>query len=278
MLNCEGSVDPDLINKIEKHYTNKSINAACCVSYEINWWGYQTEDIFCSKSQSQKKCTAEVEIFKKSLMEKCISVGVKEFFKDLSKFDFDINNWLAKASSLDKIRSFNTFRVLKEQKILNFRNKNHFSPIRKYLELFAKFMPTYYPLLEKHGKNLKKIYNKNKPKGIAAKENMTTLKDDLYDKVIENLTSQSLNEIPDDIKEVVKRAVNKFDKFFDELMSKGKNIDLKIFTPFEKTHKKMGDKEFVSKLSTNLVKFLEDFKNDKPDGKGKINILFIFNF
>merc|ERR1712151_239038 len=98
-------------------------------------------------------------------MDKCIAVGVKEFFKDLSKQDFDINNWLSKASSLDKIRYFNTFKVLKDKKILNFRNKPHFAPIKKYLELFAKFMPTYYPVLEKHGKNMKKIYNKNKPKG-----------------------------------------------------------------------------------------------------------------
>merc|ERR1712032_1358925 len=101
---------------------------------------------------------------KKSLMEKCISTGVKQFFKDLSKKDFDINNWIAKASSLDKIRYFNLFRVLKENKILNFRNKINFAPIRKFLELFSKFTPTYYPILEKQGKDIKKIYEKNKSK------------------------------------------------------------------------------------------------------------------
>lgn len=262
MLNCEGTVDPEMINKIEKKYVNKSVNAKCCVSYEINWWGYITEDIFCSKNPSKLKCSAEIEIFKKSLLEKCIKVGAKEFFKDLSKVDFDINNYLAKASSLDKIRYSNIFKTLKEKKILNFRNKNHFAPIRKYLELFSKFMPSYYPALEKQGNLMKKIYDKNKPKSKKIGDSMTTLKDDIYDKVLENLTSQSLNEIPEDMKNVIKRSVNKFDKFFDELLKKGKNIDIKMFKPFDKTHKKMGDAEFVSKISLNLVKFLEDYNGN----------------
>lgn len=269
MLNCEGIINNELITKIEKDYVNnnQSVVAQCCVSYEINWWGYETEDIFCSKNKNKLKCTAEIEIFKKSLMEKCISVGVKEFFRDLAKVDFDINNYLAKASSLEKIRYYNIFRILKEKKILNFRNKKNFATIKKYLELFAKFMPSYYPILEKQGKNIRNIYNKNKSKSTLHKDKMTTFKEDLYDKVIENLTSQSLNEISDDLKDVIKRAVNKFDKFFDELLKKGKNVDIKLFKPLDITHKKMGDKEFLAKFSSNLIKFLEDF--NKSDDKGK---------
>ena len=260
MLNCEGIIDEKLTTNIKDNYVNQSVIPSCCVSYEINWFDLQTEEIFCSKNQSEMKCIAEIEIFKKSLMDKCISVGVSEFFRVLSKFDFDINHWLAKASSLDKIRFFNVFRVLKDYKILNFRNNNHFSPIRKYLDLFSKFMIHYYPLLEKHGKHIKNIYNKNKPKtDVDNSDKMTTLKDDIYNKVIENLTSQSLNELSEALKEVVKRTVFEFDKFFDILLDKGKNIDLNLFKSFVGKHKNMKEEEFLSKVSTSLIKFLEEY-------------------
>lgn len=249
--------------KIEK------INPKCCVTYQINYNENQTEDIYCSKNSNSLLCTAEIEIFKKSIMEKCITLGIKEFFKGLSKLDFDINNWMVKASNMDKLKYYNILRILKEKKILNFRGINSFESIRKYLELFSKFMPTYYPLLEKYGKEIENIYNRNKTKNNHH-EKMTTIKDDIFNKVIENLISQSLNEISDDLKDVIKRSINKFYKFFDELLNKGKNIDIKIFKPLEKFNKELNDNDFISKLSKNLIFFLEEYNKTyaNADPKG----------
>lgn len=205
------------------------------------------------------------------MLNNCLLIGVKEFFRDLSQNDFDFDLFLNKASSTDKIKYFNILKILKNYKILNFRNNPHFNSIRKYLDFFAKFYTQYFPLMEKEGKRMESIYNRNKiirNKEENSNDKMTTIKDAIFLKVLENLISQNLNGINEELRDIVKRTVFKFSKFFEILLDKGKNIELGLFKPFIGS-KDLNDVEFVSSVTTKLIKFLEEFKIGRNDGNEK---------
>jgi hypothetical protein len=221
------------------------------------------------------KCLLEIEIFKKSILDRCFSIGIKEFYSALLKFDFDIELFLDKAYSLDKIRYFNILKIIKDYKLLNFRNNPHFCAIKKYLDVLSKFFNQYYPLLEKEVNTMKSFYNKNQTKNEVDKnEKMTTEKEDIYNKIIENLISQSINQIPDEVKEVVRRTIIKFDKFFIILIELGKDIDINIFKPVNKSYKDMKDKDFILKISIVFLDHIEKIFKSKGIKKIKINFRF----
>merc|ERR1712032_199444 len=206
IMNCQGTNNQDLQTKLKETFNDKSIIPDCCVSYEINWKGEQREDIFCSTNLNQIRCKADIEIFKKTIMDKCISAGVKGFFKNLSEYEFDMEHYLAKATNLNKLKNYRTLKFLDDLKILNIRNTPHFSNVSKYLDLFSKFFDKYYPLLQKESKSFDKdLTGRKSIIDIESKKGKIILsEDDIYTKVIENINSQNTETISEDLKQFLK--------------------------------------------------------------------------
>lgn len=276
-MNCQGLNNNELQNKLKETFNNKSIIPECCVSYEINWKGERKEDIFCSRNLNQIRCKADIEIFKKTIMSKCISNGVKEFFKNLSEYEFDMEHYLAKASNLNKLKNFRILSFLNELKIISFRNIPHFANIRKYLDLFSKFFDKYFSLMQKESKTFEiDVQRKKSIIDIESKKGKIILsEDDILNKVLDNITSQSTEVISEELKQFLKKSVHNFKNFFNILLDHGKNIDVNLFKILIEKNKDLKDVEFITSVSSNLAKFLEENKKDKDalDEKTKFHLL-----
>lgn len=288
-MNCDGEINDALVKQINHEKSEILSKNRCCISYDINWGGYTTTDLFCSKIHNEKSCKAEIEIFKKTILNKCVSIGVKQLFKTLSSYEFNFTSWIIKASSYDKIRFYNLFRILKENKILFFRNAYYFRESKNYMEYFAPFFSKYASLLELHGKGIFKMLKESNKKKIDSDNAMTSFEDDSYEKVIENLNSQSIeSEIDENTKKIIKKVVFYFSAFFSKAVSHEMKLDLKIFGKYcvedlDKNiefYKHEIKKDLVSFVNSynEKVKLKKDGDNSNNEKNGKLIFIYFFIF
>lgn len=266
IMNCEGDYNIDLLNSINKGVSEQIKENKCCVSYDVNWGGYITSDLFCSKIPNNLKCLTEIELFRKTILNKCISKGVKQLFKYLSTFDFDFESWIIKATSQEKIRFYNVFRILKNYKVLFYKNEFYFRSIKKYLDYFSVNFLKNYSVLEKHGIFLtKNLYENQLIRRNQVENMMTSIQEDTFQKVLEDIIEQSIDtEITVSIRKVLKEIIYKFSSFFQSILSHKLVIDLKPFIRFTDNDSNSINFEEVKK---ELIKFVFSYNNSQNNKK-----------
>ncbi len=204
-------------------------------------------------------------------------IGLKELFNTLSTLEFDFTKWILKATPLEKNRFYNIFKIIKDTKILFFRNDFNLKEYKDILDHFAPFFTKYFNLLEKHGNPIFNIVKQNNNKKIISNNDnyMSSIQEDTYEKVIDNLRSQSIDkEINNDLKKTIKEVVFLFPRLFSKMIAKELLIDLKIFEKFcfdgLVNNKTIYKKEIQKELQFFIINYNSRFNLKKESDKSNL--------